>query len=158
MKRYSERLSKSDAGVSVMNSMAYLLLVVAANRLRRYQCFPPDVADSQGGFSPDFDHMTLVVTLNRRWLVDVGFGDSFVEPLLLDEEIEQQQGTQTFRIISADSHLVLMRRSGAEEWKPQIPLYSATLSICRLRRDVSLSPNISAVTLHQIPSLFVGDV
>jgi N-hydroxyarylamine O-acetyltransferase len=77
------------------------------------------VADSQGGFSPDFDHMTLVVTLNRRWLVDVGFGDSFVEPLLLDEENEQQQGTQTFRIISADSHLVLMRRSGAEEWKPQ---------------------------------------
>jgi N-hydroxyarylamine O-acetyltransferase len=77
------------------------------------------VAHPQGGFSPDFDHMALVVNLDRRWLVDVGFGDSFVEPLLLEEEIEQQQGTQTFRITSADSHLVLMRRSGAEEWKRQ---------------------------------------
>ena len=77
------------------------------------------VAHGEGGFSPDFDHMVLVTNLDRRWLVDVGFGDSFVEPLLLEGEIEQQQGTQTFRINSADLHLVLMRRSADEEWKPQ---------------------------------------
>ena len=77
------------------------------------------VAHAQGGFSPEFDHMALMINLDRRWLVDVGFGDSFVYPLLLEENIEQNQGTQTFRITSADSHLVLMRRSGVEEWKPQ---------------------------------------
>ena len=43
------------------------------------------VANAEGGFGPDFDHMALMVTLDERWLVDVGFGDSFREPLLLDE-------------------------------------------------------------------------
>jgi N-hydroxyarylamine O-acetyltransferase len=42
------------------------------------------VAKPDGSFSPDFDHMTLLVTLAERWLVDVGFGDSFLEPLRLD--------------------------------------------------------------------------
>src|SRR2546426_8959332 len=42
-----------------------------------------EVANAAGEFGPDFDHMTLMVTLAQRWLVDVGFGDSFLEPLLL---------------------------------------------------------------------------
>src|SRR5262249_19643128 len=42
------------------------------------------VANAKGEFGPDFDHMTLMVTLAERWLVDVGFGESFMEPLLLD--------------------------------------------------------------------------
>ena len=52
------------------------------------------VAKSQGGFGPQFDHMTLMVTLDERWLADVGFGDSFLEPLLLDSRMEQVQGTR----------------------------------------------------------------
>jgi N-hydroxyarylamine O-acetyltransferase len=43
------------------------------------------VAKTGGGFGPDFDQMTLMVTLDNCWLVDVGFGDSFIKPLLLDE-------------------------------------------------------------------------
>ena len=39
-----------------------------------------EVANAEGGFSPPFAHMTLLVTLECRWLADVGFGDSFVEP------------------------------------------------------------------------------
>lgn len=38
------------------------------------------------------DHVTLLVTVEDRWLVDVGFGDSFVEPLRLDSRAEQPQG------------------------------------------------------------------
>ena len=49
------------------------------------------VATRDGEFGPDFDHMTLMVTLGRRWLVDVGFGESFLEPLLLDSREEQVQ-------------------------------------------------------------------
>ncbi len=33
------------------------------------------VARAEGGFGPDFDHMALMITLEQRWLVDVGFGD-----------------------------------------------------------------------------------
>jgi N-hydroxyarylamine O-acetyltransferase len=52
------------------------------------------VANANGKFGPDFDHMALMVQLEERWLVDVGFGDSFFEPLLLDEAGEQQQGNR----------------------------------------------------------------
>src|SRR5215510_16507775 len=67
------------------------------------------VAHAQGGYGPNFDHMALMVTLNDRWLVDVGFGESFVEPLLLDERGEQVQGTRSFRIVEDGDHLILMR-------------------------------------------------
>ena len=46
------------------------------------------VASGEGKFGPEFDHMALLVTLPERWLVDVGFGDSFREPLLLDERVD----------------------------------------------------------------------
>lgn len=77
------------------------------------------VAHREGGFGPDFDHMALMVTLGDRWLVDVGFGDSFLEPLLLDERGEQVQGTRSFRIVEDDDHLILMRRDDGGEWEPQ---------------------------------------
>jgi N-hydroxyarylamine O-acetyltransferase len=69
------------------------------------------VARPQGGYGPNFDHMTLMVTLTDRYLADVGFGDSFLEPLLLDERGEQVQGTRSFRIVEDGDHLILMRDS-----------------------------------------------
>ena len=77
------------------------------------------VAKAQGGFGPGFDHMTLMVTLTERWLVDVGFGDSFVEPLLLDERVEQVQGTRSFRFEKDDSYLILMSCDEGSDWKAQ---------------------------------------
>ncbi len=77
------------------------------------------VADAEGGFGPDFDHMTLMVSLEQRWLVDVGFGDSFLEPLLLDERSEQVQGSRAYRIVPDGTHLILMQRDGDDEWKAQ---------------------------------------
>lgn len=77
------------------------------------------VAKKEGGFGPTFDHMTLMVTLAERWLVDVGFGDSFLEPLLLDARVEQVQGTSAFRIVDDDDHLILMRRNQDADWQPQ---------------------------------------
>jgi len=77
------------------------------------------VAKKEGGFGPQFDHMTLIVTLAERWLSDVGFGDSFVEPLLLDSREEQLQGTRSFRIVDDGDHLILMRRNEGSDWQPQ---------------------------------------
>ena len=57
------------------------------------------VANAEGHYGPDFDHMTLMVTLSDRWLVDVGFGDSFLEPLPLDEQSEQVQRDRSYRIV-----------------------------------------------------------
>ena len=83
------------------------------------------VANAEGGFGPDFDHMTLMVTLEQRWLVDVGFGDSFLEPLLLDERSEQAQGSRAYRILSDGDDLILMQRDEGDEWEAQ---YRFTLS------------------------------
>lgn len=77
------------------------------------------VANAQGGFGPNFDHMTLLVTLDERWLVDVGFGDSFLEPLLLDTRGEQVQGSRSFRIVPDNAHLRLDRRNEGADWEPQ---------------------------------------
>ena len=77
------------------------------------------VANAEGGFGPDFDHMTLMVTLEQRWLADVGFGDSFLEPLLLDERGVQTQGARAYRIAQDDAHLILLQRDEGDEWKPQ---------------------------------------
>jgi N-hydroxyarylamine O-acetyltransferase len=77
------------------------------------------VAHREGGFGPNFDHMTLMVTLANRWLVDVGFGESFVEPLLLDSREVQVQGTRAFRIDDEDGYLVLRRRNDQGGWDPQ---------------------------------------
>jgi N-hydroxyarylamine O-acetyltransferase len=77
------------------------------------------VARPDGGFGPNFDHMTLMVTLAERWLVDVGFGDSFLEPLLLDSQVDQVKGTRAFRIVADNGHLILSRCDDGGEWEPQ---------------------------------------
>jgi N-hydroxyarylamine O-acetyltransferase len=77
-----------------------------------------EVAKAEGGFSPNFAHMTLMVLLEQRWLVDVGFGDSFLEPLLIDEPGEQAQGSRAYRILSDGPHRVLMQRDD-DEWQAQ---------------------------------------
>lgn len=76
-----------------------------------------EVAREDGSYSPPFDHMALMVTLEQPWLADVGFGDSFLEPLLLDEDGEQLQPPDAFRIDRAGDYRIVMRRE-ADAWKP----------------------------------------
>jgi N-hydroxyarylamine O-acetyltransferase len=76
------------------------------------------VAKSNGGYGEPFDHMALMVSGLERWLVDVGFGDSFLEPLLLDERGEQVQGKLGYKIVDEDPYLILTRRD-MNTWTPQ---------------------------------------
>ncbi len=100
-----------------------------------------EVANAAGEFGPEFDHMTLVVELEERWLVDVGFGDSFLEPLRLDERETQVQSHRAYKIVveqaflpvhllwedrqeclsysSGDSYLTLLQREDDGPWQPQ---------------------------------------
>ena len=78
------------------------------------------VARADGTFGPDFDHMALQVDLEERWLADVGFGDSFRDPLRLDERGEQPEPPRAFRIDEDGGHLLLLRRDGpGQPWQPQ---------------------------------------
>ena len=78
-----------------------------------------EVWGGERGFGPEFDHMTLLVKLEERWLADVGFGDSFVEPLRLDERGEQRQGARAFRIREEGDRLILSKREGGGDWVAQ---------------------------------------
>ena len=83
-----------------------------------------EVANGKGGFGPEFDHMALMVTLEDRWLVDVGFGDTFRAPLRLDIRADQVQGRRAYRIVARGIHLLLMQRDEAGVWTDQ---YRVTL-------------------------------
>jgi N-hydroxyarylamine O-acetyltransferase len=83
------------------------------------QMLQAGVMTRTGEFGPDFDHMTLLVTLADRWLVDVGFGDSFTEPLLFDERGEQLQGRHAYRLVEDGERLTLMQRDDHHEWTAQ---------------------------------------
>jgi N-hydroxyarylamine O-acetyltransferase len=77
-----------------------------------------EVCGTAGRFSPPFDHMALLVTLEDRWLADVGFGDSFREPLRLDERGEQMDGELVYRIEeTGDGRLIVARRDAGDTWK-----------------------------------------
>lgn len=74
------------------------------------------VARAGGGFGPEFDHLLLLVELDRRWLVDVGFGENFRTPLDLDADGPQIQGQRAYRILRKGQHHVLQERDAADRW------------------------------------------
>jgi N-hydroxyarylamine O-acetyltransferase len=77
-----------------------------------------------GAPGPEFDHMALLVHLEDRHLADVGFGDSFIEPLRLDEAGEQVQRGVGYRVErDGDIWRMLERQPGAE-W---MAMYQFTL-------------------------------
>jgi N-hydroxyarylamine O-acetyltransferase len=82
------------------------------------------VANADGVFGPDFDHMTLLVQLEEPWLADVGFGDSFRLPLRLNETGAQVQGARSYKIEPQDDRLLMWQQEDGQDWKPQ---YSFTL-------------------------------
>jgi N-hydroxyarylamine O-acetyltransferase len=97
------------------------------------------VAGNQDEFSRDFDHMTLMVAVNgERWLADVGFGDSFIEPLRLVAGAEHEQRENRYRLVSdIQERLVLQQALRNEDWKPQYRFslqpyqYSDYAEMCR---------------------------
>jgi N-hydroxyarylamine O-acetyltransferase len=75
------------------------------------------VPQSDGSEGPEFDHLTLRVDLERSWLADVGFGDSFIDPLQLQVGIEQEQYGRCFRIRKRDQDLRLEKKETG--WKTE---------------------------------------
>ena len=78
------------------------------------------VAQKTGEFSPEFDHMVLLVTLKDRWLVDIGFGDSFTEPKRLDYQDSQPDNGRVYRIVRRAGGRLLSRWDEEKSlWEPQ---------------------------------------
>ena len=72
-----------------------------------------------GGFGPEFDHMLLKVELEESWLVDVGFGDSFVDPIVLRSGEANQVNGHRYVVLPKGEDWELLR----EDEKGRVPLY-----------------------------------
>jgi len=86
------------------------------------------VARADGGESPEFDHLALRVDLGVAWLADVGFGDSFVEPLRLEAGADQTDPAGTFRLVQDHDRWYMQRAEPDGNWRPQ---YSFSLQAHR---------------------------
>ena len=78
-----------------------------------------EVASANGTFGPPFDHMLLRVDLVSSYIVDVGFGDGFSEPLELVADVEQSQGQKTFKLLRREGCWELHSRLGSSAWKAE---------------------------------------
>ena len=81
------------------------------------------VGRSDGSLGPEFDHLALRVDLDQPWLADVGFGDSFLEPLRLRPAIEQIQLSGKFRISASETGMQVEKLQ-PDGWKVE---YTFTL-------------------------------
>jgi N-hydroxyarylamine O-acetyltransferase len=98
-----------------LNGAFYALLRALGYRVSMLSA---EVAHADGTFDQPFDHMALLVELDEPWLADVGFGDSFREPLRMNDRGEQQQDGDAYRLSDAGEYLILERREGGE-WNSQ---------------------------------------
>ena len=80
------------------------------------------VYNRDGKLGIDFDHLALLVSVpgqSRRWLADVGFGDSFNEPLRFDEPETQVQGLRAYRLEQQENGYVTWQRNYDGTWERQ---------------------------------------
>jgi N-hydroxyarylamine O-acetyltransferase len=81
------------------------------------------VAQANGGFTPEFDHLTLLVHHldGADWLGDVGFGDSYRQPLRMQPNLAQDGADgHRYRLrVDAGDASWLVQRSGETGWESQ---------------------------------------
>ena len=98
-----------------LNGAFATLLTALGYEVERYAAtvlYPP--------ISPIPTHLTLRVELDRPYLVDVGFGDSFIRPLPLDSPGPHDGGTGRFHFLFEDGFTTLL---SVDEVGDSIPQY-----------------------------------
>lgn len=61
-------------------------------------------------FTPYFGHVAIVAQLEEDWLVDVGFGTNFPEPLSLTTEVPQLQDGTYYQLLPLNDEETLLQR------------------------------------------------
>jgi N-hydroxyarylamine O-acetyltransferase len=99
-----------------LNGLFYELL---QNLGFNVQMLSARVANADGSLGPDFDHMTLLVQLDEPWIADVGFGDSFMEPLRLNDPTEQIQNGRLFKFVPGEDGSIIYQAEINGVWSNQ---------------------------------------
>lgn len=78
--------------------------------------------EDDGSYSREFDHLALRVRCpddpHTAWLVDVGWGNGPLEPLVLGHANEQPQGERTFVLNPVGEYTMLIERVVGSEGQP----------------------------------------
>ena len=69
------------------------------------------------------DHLTLEVQLDEAYLIDVGFGESFIKPLQLNNREPQDGGAGWFQFIDSAQGLTLTKLDGEDGNGVPVPQY-----------------------------------
>lgn len=80
------------------------------------------VYNHEGELGIDFDHLALLVSIpneSARWLADVGFGDSFNEPLNFEERREQVEGLRSYRLEHTADGYITWQKNYDGSWERQ---------------------------------------
>ncbi len=79
------------------------------------------VINKEGEIGPPFDHAALIVDLEKRWLVDVGYGgDSFILPKELTLDIVQKDMHAYYKFTKyKENEWLLMHSEDGENFKEQ---------------------------------------
>lgn len=80
------------------------------------------VSRGDGSFGPEFDHLTLLVhqLAGSDWLADVGFGDSFREPLRFEADVEQDGADgRAYRLRRDAGPYWILQQFNGKEWESQ---------------------------------------
>ena len=80
------------------------------------------VYNREGKLGIEFDHLALLVSMpgqSGRWLADVGFGDSFNEPLRFEEPETQMQGLRAYRLEQLENGYATWQRNYDGSWERQ---------------------------------------
>ncbi len=76
------------------------------------------VIENRPTIGPQPSHATIRVDLDRPYLVDVGFGDSFFRPLPLDND-GPHDGGHAFYSFACNGDTTTLLMEGADAWEPQ---------------------------------------
>ncbi len=69
-------------------------------------------------YTPEFDHMVLLVNLDKAYLVDVGFGDTFRKPIVLpDGIVEDISGTYRVQPFGSAPNTYFLQKQENSSWQ-----------------------------------------
>lgn len=107
---YDKIINKRRGGFCYeLNGLFSKLLYNAGFKLFYVSCNV--YSEERGKYGADFDHMGIIIEDKERWLADVGFGESFIEPLKLIFDIPQKQYGVDYRFRKLNDNEIVLERS-----------------------------------------------
>jgi len=109
-----------------LNTLFYHLLLSLGFPAQLVSC---QISQGNGKFGPPYDHMAILVELEETWLLDIGYGDLFIEPLRLHETSVQKDWFKFFQVQKNGTHFLLSESRDGQRFTPRYKIRPVPESI-----------------------------